>query len=76
MEGGGSGGEEVWFEPFECNALEVGLCEGNFGMVCPKCPGVIREVYIGPGRPGVCEGWHRRTEGSQTLVQETETEEK
>ena len=44
MGDGGSGGEEVWFKPFKCNALEVGLREGDFGTVHLKCPGAIGEV--------------------------------
>ena len=48
----GSGVEEVQFEPFECDALEIGLHEGDFSMAHPKCPGVIGEVQFAFNQEG------------------------
>ena len=38
--------EEVWFEPLQGDTLEVGLCEGDFGMVLSKCLRVILNVQL------------------------------
>ena len=38
--------EEVWFEPFQGDTLEVGLHEGDFGVVLSKCPSVILKVEL------------------------------
>ena len=53
MGGGGSRGEEVQFEPFKCDALEVGLHKGDFGTVHLKCPGEIREVQFALDQEGL-----------------------
>ena len=49
----GSGVEEVQFEPFECDALEIGLHEGDFSVAHPKCPGVIGEVQFALNQEGL-----------------------
>ena len=38
--------EEVQFKPFQGNTLEVGLCEGDFGVVLSKCPRAILKVEL------------------------------
>ena len=38
--------EEVWFEPLQGNTLQVGLCEGDFGVVLDKCPRAILEIKL------------------------------
>ena len=38
--------EEVQFEPLQSDTLEVGLHEGNFGVVLSECLRVILEVQL------------------------------
>ena len=38
--------EEVQFEPFQGNTLEVGLHKGDFGTVLNECPRMILEVEL------------------------------
>ena len=38
--------EEVRFEPLQSNTFEVGLREGDFGVVLSKCPRVTLEVEL------------------------------
>ena len=38
--------EEVWFKPLQGDTFEVGLCEGDFGVVLGKCLRVILEVQL------------------------------
>ena len=38
--------EEVWFEPLQGDTFEVGLREGDFGMVLGKCLRTILEVQL------------------------------
>ena len=50
--GGGSRYEEVQFKPFESNAFEIGLCKGDFSVICPKCPGAIGKVQFALNQEG------------------------
>ena len=38
--------EEVWFEPFQGDTFEVGLREGDFGVVPGECLRAILEVEL------------------------------
>ena len=38
--------EEVQFEPLQGDTFEVGLREGDFGVVLDKCPRAILEVQL------------------------------
>ena len=38
--------EKVQFKPLQSDTFEVGLCEGDFGMVLGKCLRAILEVQL------------------------------
>ena len=43
----------MWLEPFQSDALEVGLCEYDFGVVSPKGFGTILEIQLTLYQEGV-----------------------